>query len=72
MIIGCNWSLWKKAIMDKTIAIKEYARQTKNRSLEIDAAEIRMRAERRLGQMLKEQKDQGKLKTGGDRKSEES
>ncbi len=45
-------------------AIKEYARQTKNRQLEIDAAEIRMRGERRLGEMLTEQKKDGGLNKG--------
>ena len=34
-----------------------YARQAKNRGLEVDAAEIRMRAERRLGEIIKLQKD---------------
>lgn len=43
-----------KDIRDKSIAIQEYAKQAKNRQMEIDAAEIRIRAERRLGELLKE------------------
>ena len=43
-----------KDIRDKTIAIQEYAKQAKNRQMEVDAAEIRIRAERRLGELLKE------------------
>ncbi len=55
-----------KNILDKTVAIKEYARQSKNRDLEIDAAEIRMRGERRLGQLLLEmEKNKGRAEKSG-------
>ena len=44
------------ANIDKDVAMQAYARQAKNRELEIYAAEIRMRAERRLGELIRAQK----------------
>lgn len=50
---------------DKAEAMRAYAHQSKNRQLEIDAAEIRIRAERRLGELLIEQKATVGLNSGG-------
>lgn len=53
-----------KNIRDKSDAMRFYARQAKNKQLEVDAAEIRIRAERRLGEMLIEQKETVGMNTG--------
>jgi DNA-binding helix-hairpin-helix protein with protein kinase domain len=53
-----------KGIRDKHEAIRYYAKQAKNRQLEIDASEIRIRAERRLGEMIVEQEKTMGLNTG--------
>jgi N6-adenosine-specific RNA methylase IME4 len=45
-----------KRIRDVADAMRAYAKQAKNRQLEIDAAEIRMRAERRVGELILRQK----------------
>ena len=46
-----------KDVRDKASAMRAYAQQAKNRQMEVDAAEIRMRAERRLGEMIRQQKE---------------
>ena len=43
-----------KVIHDKSAAIREYARRAQDKQLLIDAAELQVRAERRLGEMLRE------------------
>jgi protein gp37 len=60
-----------KNIRDTAVAMKAYARQAKNRALEADAVGIRMRAERRVGELMNGQKKTvGLAKGGGDQKSD--
>jgi N6-adenosine-specific RNA methylase IME4 len=54
-----------KDIRDKSVAMAAYARQAKNRDLEADAVEIRLRATRRLDQMRLAQKETVGLAKGG-------
>jgi N6-adenosine-specific RNA methylase IME4 len=54
-----------KSIRDPSIAMKAYARQAKNHTMEADAVEIRMRATRRMDQMRQEQKKTVGLAKGG-------
>jgi len=45
-----------KTWSDKAAAMQAYGRMAKNKDLEVDAAEIRLRAERRLGELIAAQK----------------
>ena len=54
-----------KDFRDKSEAMRAYARQAKNKQLEMQAAEIRIRAERRIGELMAAQKEAGALSKGG-------
>jgi hypothetical protein len=62
-----------KQIRDKAIALAAYAKQAKDRDMVMMATEIKLRAERRCGELLIEAKETGQRQTpGGDRKSSSS
>lgn len=51
-------------IRNKAEALRHYARQAGDRGLEVQAAQIRFRAERKMGEMLIAAKDAGQLREG--------
>tara|TARA_B000000460_G_scaffold248191_1_gene225060 strand:+ start:6692 stop:7513 length:822 start_codon:yes stop_codon:yes gene_type:complete len=54
-----------KEFRDQSEAMRAYAKQAKNKQLEVQAAEIRIRAERRIGELMAAQRDAGGLAKGG-------
>ena len=44
-------------IRDNSEALRAYAKQAKNKQLEVDASEIRFRAERRIGELMEMQRE---------------
>ncbi|KQZ00884.1 hypothetical protein ASD45_08455 [Pseudolabrys sp. Root1462] len=54
-----------KEIRDKAEAVRAYARMARDVQLEMDAAELRLRAERRMGILVASMKATGELHVGG-------
>jgi len=54
-----------KEIHNQSEAMRAYAKQAKNKQLEIDASEIRFRAERRIGELMAAQRQAGMMSGGG-------
>src|SRR5437868_2255638 len=66
-VAQCRWIDEVKEIRDKAVALAAYARQAKNFEAERHLIEIRLRAERRCGELLIEMAKNGQRKSrGGD------
>lgn len=57
--------------IDKAAAVREYGRRIKNRQLEIDAIEIRVRAKKRRGELLLRLREQGRIRDGRKKQSDD-
>jgi len=57
-----------KQILDKSVALKAYARQSKDEQLMADATVIQHRATRRLGEIMAEKREEGELPEGRPKK----
>jgi len=69
-IVACHRVDEVKEIRDQALALQVYAQQAQNLDAERKAAEVRLRAERRAGQLLEEMAKTGERdQSGGDRKS---
>jgi len=55
-----------KDMRDKAQALESYARQAQNKEAEQQCREIRLRAERRTGELIRQQQEAGDLATRGD------
>src|SRR5262245_54136444 len=56
-----------KDIRDKAMALELYAYQARDGQLAADATEIKMRATRRVGELMSELREGGQLAKGGDK-----
>lgn len=65
-IAACHQVDEVKDIRDKARALEVYAKQAQNREAERKANEVRLRAERRAGELLKEMKQAGRRQDRGD------
>lgn len=54
-----------KEFRDQSEAMRAYARQAKNKQMETQAAEIRFRAERRIGELMAAQREGGHMASAG-------
>lgn len=54
-----------RKIRDGAEALRAYARMSKDRQMEVDASEIRIRAERRVGELMEDQRRSVGLSDGG-------